>query len=105
MIKYIFLLIFLVSCSSTTVRTQDIHIPSNLIDIENVVEIPNIKVRIKNNNSNNYRGKIYKKNGYYINELNLEQYLYGVVGNEISYKAPYEAIKAQAIAARTYAIE
>lgn len=104
MIKYIFLLIFLVSCSSTTVRTQDIHIPSNLIDIENVVEIPNIKVRIKNNNSNNYRGKIYKKNGYYINELNLEQYLYGVVGNEISYKAPYEAIKAQAIAARTYAM-
>lgn len=61
MIKYIFLLIFLVSCSSTTVRTQDIHIPSNLLDIENVVEIPNIKVRIKNNNSNNYRGKIYKK--------------------------------------------
>lgn len=104
MIKYIFLLIFLVSCSSTTVRTQDIHIPSNLLDIENVVEIPNIKVRIKNNNSNNYRGKIYKKNGYYINELNLEQYLYGVVGNEISYKAPYEAIKAQAIAARTYAM-
>jgi len=37
-----------------------------------------------------------------INILNVEQYLYGVVPAEIEYDAPLEAIKAQAVAARTY---
>jgi stage II sporulation protein D len=37
-----------------------------------------------------------------INTLNIEHYLYGVVPAEIEYNAPLEAIKAQAVAARTY---
>ena len=37
-----------------------------------------------------------------INILNIEQYLYGVVPAEIEADAPIEAIKAQAVAARTY---
>ncbi|NLM27002.1 MAG: SpoIID/LytB domain-containing protein [Clostridiaceae bacterium] len=37
-----------------------------------------------------------------INILNLEQYLYGVVPAEIEADSPLEAIKAQAVAARTY---
>lgn len=37
-----------------------------------------------------------------INILNIEEYLYGVVPSEIEYDAPAEAIKAQAVAARTY---
>lgn len=37
-----------------------------------------------------------------INILNIEQYLYGVVPAEIEADAPLEAIKAQAVAARTY---
>lgn len=39
-----------------------------------------------------------------INELPLEQYLYGVVPAEIGSSADPEALKAQAVAARTYAI-
>ena len=38
-----------------------------------------------------------------INILDLEKYLYGVVPYEIEADAPLEAIKAQAVAARTYA--
>ncbi len=38
-----------------------------------------------------------------INILDLEKYLYGVVPYEIEADAPMEAIKAQAVAARTYA--
>lgn len=38
-----------------------------------------------------------------INLIDLEQYLYGVVGEEIGYNAPEQALKAQAVACRTYA--
>ncbi|MGE5395922.1 MAG: SpoIID/LytB domain-containing protein [Chitinophagales bacterium] len=38
-----------------------------------------------------------------INELPLEQYLYGVLPKEMSNEWPLEALKAQAVAARTYA--
>jgi stage II sporulation protein D len=38
-----------------------------------------------------------------VNSLPMEQYLYGVVGPEIGADAPDEALKAQAVAARTYA--
>jgi stage II sporulation protein D len=37
-----------------------------------------------------------------INVLNIEEYLYGVVPSEIEAYSPIEAIKAQAVAARTY---
>lgn len=39
-----------------------------------------------------------------INRVPLEEYLYGVLYNEISHRWPIEAIKAQAIAARTFAL-
>lgn len=39
-----------------------------------------------------------------INHVNIEQYLYGVVPREMSYTSPMEALKAQAVASRTYAI-
>ena len=39
-----------------------------------------------------------------INELGIEEYLYGVVVKEIGAYAPKEAIKAQAVSARTYLI-
>jgi len=40
-----------------------------------------------------------------INELDLEQYLYGVIKGEIDPRWPPEAVKAQAVAARTLALE
>jgi stage II sporulation protein D len=40
-----------------------------------------------------------------INELDLEQYIYGVIKGEIDPRWPPEAVKAQAVAARTLALE
>jgi len=39
-----------------------------------------------------------------INNIGLENYLYGVLYHEISHKWPQEVVKAQAIAARTFAV-
>ncbi|WP_009544014.1 SpoIID/LytB domain-containing protein [Crocosphaera subtropica] len=39
-----------------------------------------------------------------VNHVNFEQYLYSVVGSEMHANAPTEALKAQAIAARSYAL-
>ncbi len=39
-----------------------------------------------------------------VNEIGLEKYLYGVLGREMSEGFPLEALKAQSIAARNYAI-
>ena len=55
-----------------------------------------------------YRGSLrfVVNNGstYIVNELGLEYYLYGVVGREIGYNQPLEAVKAQAVACRSYAM-
>ena len=54
-----------------------------------------------------YRGKILLVSQgnslLVVNYVNLEQYLYSVVGSEMHANAPTEALKAQAIAARSYA--
>ncbi|MCX5666165.1 MAG: SpoIID/LytB domain-containing protein [Candidatus Omnitrophica bacterium] len=39
-----------------------------------------------------------------INRINVEEYLYGVLYNEVSHRWPMEAIKAQGITARTFAL-
>ncbi|MDO4582178.1 MAG: SpoIID/LytB domain-containing protein [Bacillota bacterium] len=41
---------------------------------------------------------------YAVNFVDLEYYLYGVVGREIGNSAPQEALRAQAVASRTYAL-
>lgn len=51
-----------------------------------------------------YRGSFSAlTNGYILNVLDMEAYLYGVVGEEIGYNAPEEALRVQAIVARSYA--
>ncbi|WP_041313599.1 SpoIID/LytB domain-containing protein [Heliomicrobium modesticaldum] len=40
-----------------------------------------------------------------INVIDVESYLYGVVGQEIGMNAPEEAMKAQAVVSRTYALQ
>ncbi|MGI6084026.1 MAG: SpoIID/LytB domain-containing protein [Acetivibrionales bacterium] len=59
-------------------------------------------------NSKQYRGEIEfrrfsNSDMTVINIVNIEQYLYGVVPREIESYAPMEALKAQAVAARTFA--
>lgn len=55
-----------------------------------------------------YRGTIelsnFKGNMAVINELPFEQYLYGVVSSEMAGGWPQESLKAQAVAARTFAL-
>jgi stage II sporulation protein D len=55
-----------------------------------------------------YRGSVRvvatKKQLLAINHVDLEQYLYSVLGSEMSPTFPAEALKAQAVAARTYAL-
>lgn len=51
-----------------------------------------------------YRGKLMLKAGKVINYLPLEEYLYSVVAAEMGYRREFEALKAQAVAARTYAV-
>ncbi|MFH1714795.1 MAG: SpoIID/LytB domain-containing protein [Elusimicrobiota bacterium] len=59
-------------------------------------------------NEKTYRGSIFvkeKRNMFeVINELDIEDYLYGIIGREISPSWPKDALKAQAVAARTYTL-
>lgn len=60
-------------------------------------------------NGKSYRGWIElrkKKNGLLrvVNDLDIEDYLRGVVASEIPYDWEFEALKAQAVASRTYAL-
>ncbi len=61
-------------------------------------------------NNRRYRGEISihrtpgKSGITVVNTLPIEQYLYGIIKNEISPEWSMEAVKAQAVAARTYAL-
>lgn len=66
-------------------------------------------VQVRERFERKYRGgiELSKHNGKLavINELPFEQYLYSVLGSELSKEWPMEALKAQAVAARTYALK
>lgn len=59
--------------------------------------------------NNIYAGKIFispaTNTFYLIEHVDLENYLYGVLPYEMSYSWPIEALKAQAVAARTYTLK
>lgn len=58
-----------------------------------------------NYNSNYYRGYLeISKSGWVINILSIEEYLLSVVPSEMPAYYPMEALKAQAVASRTYAL-
>lgn len=65
-------------------------------------------ILVKERSERTYRGalEIGTRNGqlYLVNELPLEQYLYSVVGSEVPSSWGAEALKVQAVAARSYAI-
>ncbi len=78
------------------------------------VKSPGVRVKTENDSSvyvdeKRFRGDveiIRKENSklMVINYINLEEYLYGVLYHEVSHRWPMEALKAQAIAARTFAL-
>lgn len=55
-------------------------------------------------NGHPYRGALVVRRYVLVNELGLEEYLCGVVAREIGGAAQLEALKAQAVVARTYAL-
>lgn len=58
-----------------------------------------------NYNSNYYRGYLeILPSGWLVNVLNMEEYLLSVVPSEMPASYPLEALKAQAVASRTYAL-
>lgn len=68
----------------------------------------NAPIQIVERSARKYRGdfEISQVNGQLalVNELPLEQYLYSVVAGEVPSSWPQEALKAQAVAARSYAL-
>lgn len=68
----------------------------------------NSPIQVVERSARSYRGdfEISKVNGQLalVNELPLEQYLYSVVAGEVPSSWPQEALKAQAVAARSYAL-
>ncbi len=56
-------------------------------------------------NKRKYRGDlILKASGKIVNHLDIEEYLYGVVPREMGASFPVEALKAQAVASRSFAL-
>jgi len=88
--------------TDTGFRLADKDISANVVSIE---PAGGARVYI---NDRIFRGEIraFKndKKLVVVNAVNLEDYLYGVIRNEVSTWWPMEALKAQAIAARTYAL-
>jgi len=76
------------------------------LDTSSTIDITGENISV---NGNNYRGSlrvIYRSNSVIIvNILPLEEYLYGVVPSEVPYYWSKEALKAQAVLARTFALK
>lgn len=68
---------------------------------------PESGIRVEERSKRSYRGDLeiglYGGQLYLVNELPMEQYLYSVVGSEVPASWPAESLKAQAVAARSYA--
>ena len=78
------------------------------IDSEGIKILSGKRARLYINNRQ-FRGEIdIIKNGdtklLVVNHIDVEEYLYGVLYHEVSHRWPMEVLKAQAIAARTYAL-
>lgn len=78
------------------------------IDSEGIKVLPDARTRVYIN-GRQFRGVIdiikdKDRKLMVINHIDLEEYLYGVLYHEVSHRWPIEILKAQAIAARTYAL-
>jgi len=84
-----------------TAMGRELGVPEAML--ESVQEQDPIKV-----GGVSYRGHLFIKasgaNLLLVNEVSLDEYLYGVLPGEVGSNWPIEALKAQAVAARTYAI-
>jgi len=58
----------------------------------------------KNTNAKNHNIRLYNTDSQKIENINLEEYIEGVVAGEINNNSPLEALKAQAVLARSFAV-
>lgn len=97
-----------------TIRLFSIDSDGELVEVgsfESLIFVPDdLNESVFSCNDKNYRGSLIlqinlnSSGMVVINELGLEPYLYSVVAREMSNTWPMEALKAQAVAARTYAL-
>ena len=87
------------------IETKDIESIENNIKEENVI-IENIQENneVETNINNNIMVTVYRSNGSILN-IELEEYLIGVVAGEMPASFSIEALKAQSIIARTYTLK
>jgi len=95
----------LVTWKNKALYINDVIAKAESIDIENDPEKSSTTIVV---NDKAYRGTIHLRNQMngigVINELLLEDYLLGVVPKEMPADWPVEALKAQSVAARTFAL-
>lgn len=98
-------LTFTFNSSSTTISKNGEVITSCIGDIRvYAVDSDDLNVLYYQEKNVEYRDNFHLlSNGYVVNVIDLENYLYGVVGREISSSSPIEALKTQAITSRSYA--
>ena len=94
----------------TVVQADEMESGERLVFQSNALtDRVNIEIEGINKGDNAYRGSVefYKtaEGMAIINELPLEEYLYAVVPSEMPASYPEEALKAQAVCARTYAFQ
>lgn len=85
------------------------HYLYNAIDQKVWVHAGEAVIKVHERFSRSYRGSMevtsYNGKLALINQVSFEQYLYAVVSSELGASWPLEALKAQAVAARTYALK
>jgi len=104
---YSFLLLTSLSFADETIKVLLLETPESPIIAKDAERVRNLKGEVFFN-GHSYSGSIdvrRDKNGlYFINELPIEDYVEGVVATECGKDWPIEALKAQVVISRTYAI-
>ena len=106
-----FVIVFFIApaiCTVTPRNTQETIATENNQEIESTVrESEQLQVKEDTNQQSDRASKtiklLHSETGQ-IEELNLDEYLYGVVSSEMPASFEMEALKAQAVVARTYTI-
>lgn len=96
------------------IATKIVSVKDGIMIRDKVYKVPGVRLKTEKDSriyvdKKLYRGAIdilKKESGrlLIINYVKLEDYLYGVLYHEVSHRWPMEALKAQAIAARTFAL-
>ncbi|MBI3814696.1 MAG: SpoIID/LytB domain-containing protein [Nitrospinae bacterium] len=100
---------FIIKSQQMTVTPSNPGITINNSEFGSAVKIITPADTLIKVDKNNYRGSIEIRRGerdslLVINEIDIEDYLKGVINEEISAKWHHESLKAQAVVARTYAL-